>query len=138
MFRKYVTSTLMAMMVATAVPILSTTAAAQSRYCTCRSSRHYASRRYHRRYSTARSSYASRSYTNRTYATQSAAYRRPGFYSRHRKAINLAAGTGAGMLLGGLLGGRRGAGIGALAGAGGGAIFTHVQRPRNYTRRVYY
>ena len=128
MFRKYVTTTLMALMLAAAVPVFSTTVSAQSRYCTCPSSRRYASSRYHRRYSTASRTYASRAY----------AYKRPGFYSRHRKAINLAAGTGAGMLLGGLLGGRRGVAIGGLAGAGGGAIFTHVQKPRNYTRRVYY
>ena len=132
MFKKYVTAFLMAMMLAVTVPLFSATAAAQSRYCNCRSSsRHYAGRRYSRsRYTAARRSYAAQ---NR-YAT----YKRPGFYSRHRQAINIGAGTGIGMLVGGLLGGRRGLAIGGLAGAGGGALVTHKQRPRNYARRVYY
>jgi len=60
--------------------------------------------------------------------------KKPNFYRRHRKAINIAAGAGAGMLLGGLIGGRRGAGIGALAGAGGGYLVTKKQRPKNYVR----
>src|SRR5438445_6940804 len=116
MFTKYVTTFLMAMMFAVTVPIFSTPAVAQSRYCSCASSRRYASRRYtSRRY--ARRSYATRSYAStRQYAT----YKRPGFYSRHRQAINIAAGSGIGALVGGLLGGRRGVAIGGLAGAGGG------------------
>jgi len=60
--------------------------------------------------------------------------KKPNFYRRHRKAINIAAGAGAGMLLGGLIGGRRGAGIGALAGAGGGYLVTKKQRPKHYVR----
>ena len=60
--------------------------------------------------------------------------KKPNFYRRHRKAINIAASAGAGMLLGGLIGGRRGAGIGALAGAGGGYLVTKKQRPKNYVR----
>ena len=60
--------------------------------------------------------------------------KKPSFYRRHRKAINIAASTGAGMLLGGLLGGRKGVAIGALAGAGGGYLFTKKQRPKNYVR----
>ena len=63
--------------------------------------------------------------------------KRPNFYRRHRKAINIAAGTGIGMLVGGLLGGKKGLVIGGLAGAGGGALFTHKQRPKNYTRYYY-
>ena len=69
--------------------------------------------------------------------TQYVYVKRPNFYRRHRKAINLAAGTGIGMLVGGLLGGRKGVVIGGLAGAGGGALFTHKQRPKNYTRYYY-
>jgi len=38
------------------------------------------------------------------------------------------------MLVGGLLGGGKGVVIGGLAGAGGGALFTHKQRPKNYVR----
>ena len=39
--------------------------------------------------------------------------------------------------VGGMLGGKKGLVIGGLAGAGGGALFTHKQRPKNYVRRVY-
>lgn len=60
--------------------------------------------------------------------------KRPNFYRRHRKAINIGAATGIGMLVGGLLGGKKGVVIGGLAGAGGGALFTHKQKPKNYTR----
>ena len=63
--------------------------------------------------------------------------KRPNFYQRHRKAINIGGGTAAGMLLGGLIGGRKGVLIGGLAGAGGGALYTHKQRPKNYYRRTY-
>lgn len=64
-------------------------------------------------------------------------YKKPNFYRRHRKAINIGLGTGAGALVGGLLGGKKWALIGGLAGAGGGALFTHKQKPKNYTRRYY-
>lgn len=60
--------------------------------------------------------------------------KKPNFYRRHRKFINIAASTGAGMLLGGLLGGRKGVAIGAMAGAGGGYLLTRKQRPKNYVR----
>jgi len=60
--------------------------------------------------------------------------KRPNVYRRHRKAFNVGIGAGAGALVGGLLGGRKWALIGGLAGAGGGALFTHKQRPKNYTR----
>jgi hypothetical protein len=60
--------------------------------------------------------------------------KKPNFYRRHRKAINIGAGAVAGMVLGGLIGGKRGAGIGALAGAGGGYLVTKKQRPKNYVR----
>ena len=70
----------------------------------------------------------------RTYTT----VKKPNFYRRHRKAINIAAGTGVGMLIGGLLGGKKGVVIGGLGGAGGGALYTHYQRPKNYVRRYTY
>ena len=60
--------------------------------------------------------------------------KRPNVYRRHRKAFNLGIGTGVGALVGGLLGGKKGVVIGGLAGAGGGALVTHKQRPKNYTR----
>jgi outer membrane lipoprotein SlyB len=63
-------------------------------------------------------------------------YKRPNFYRRHRKAINIGAGTAGGALVGGLIGGRKGALIGGGAGAVTGAVVTHKQRPKNhYTRR---
>ena len=65
------------------------------------------------------------------------AVKRPNYYQRHRKAINIGGGTVGGMLLGGLIGGRKGVLIGGLAGAGGGALFTHKQRPKNHYRRYY-
>ncbi len=64
--------------------------------------------------------------------------KRANFYRRHRKAINIGAGTAGGALVGGLIGGRKGAVIGGLAGAGGGAYYTHKQRPKHHrtVRRV--
>ena len=60
--------------------------------------------------------------------------KKPNFYRRHRKAINIGAGAVAGAVVGGLIGGKRGAGIGALGGAGGGYLVTKKQRPKNYVR----
>ena len=65
------------------------------------------------------------------------AVKRPNFYRRHRKAINVGGGTAAGLLIGGLIGGRKGLLIGGLAGAGGGALFQHYQRPKNHNRYYY-
>ena len=75
--------------------------------------------------------------TVRTRSHRSVVYKRPNFYRRHRKAVNIGAGTGAGLLVGGLVGGRKGAVIGGLAGAGTGAIVTHKQRPKHHVRRYY-
>jgi hypothetical protein len=74
----------------------------------------------------------SRCYNSRTGKTYLC--KKPNFYRRHRKAINILGGAGGGMLLGGLLGGRKGAAIGALAGAGGGYLVTKKQKPKNYVR----
>lgn len=60
--------------------------------------------------------------------------KKPNFYRRHRKAVNIGAGAVAGAVVGGLIGGKRGAGIGALGGAGGGYLVTKKQRPKNYVR----
>ena len=65
---------------------------------------------------------------------QRTTYKKPNVYRRHRKAFNIGISTGIGMLVGGLLGGRKGVVIGGLAGAGGGALFTHKQKPKNYVR----
>jgi len=105
--KKYLVSFLMMAMFAVMIPLASaTTASAQTRY-----------------------------YRNgRTY--YSTTYKRPNFYQRHRNVMNMAIGTGAGLLLGGLIGGKRGAGIGALIGAGGSALYTYKIRPKR--TRYYY
>jgi hypothetical protein len=64
--------------------------------------------------------------------------KKPGFYRRHRKAVNIGAGTAAGAIVGGLIGGKKGALIGAGAGAGTGYIVTKKQKPKHYTRRYRY
>jgi hypothetical protein len=62
----------------------------------------------------------------------------PSTYDKHRKAVNLAAGTGLGAIIGALVGGRKGALIGGAAGLAGGAIVTKKQRPRNPNSNDYY
>lgn len=104
--KRYITTFLMAAMMAIAIPVLAQTTSAQTRY-----------------------------YTNSSLSRT--VYKRPNVYRRHRKAFNIGIGTGVGALVGGLIGGRKGVVIGGLAGAGGGALFTHKQRPKNYARRVY-
>ncbi|MBK6724315.1 MAG: hypothetical protein IPG58_13930 [Acidobacteria bacterium] len=105
--KKYITTFLMAMVVGVAIPVLAQSASAQT-------SRYYSS-------------------SNRSRTT----YKKPNVYRRHRKAFNIGIGTGIGAVVGGMLGGKKGLVIGGLAGAGGGALFTHKQRPKNYVRRVY-
>lgn len=108
MLKKYFTSLMMVTMLAVMMPLAASTtyAAANAGPSRCYNAR-----------------------TRRYYLCK-----KPNFYRRHRKAINIGAGTGIGMLVGGLLGGRKGVVIGGLAGAGGGALFTHKQRPKNYAR----
>jgi hypothetical protein len=61
---------------------------------------------------------------------------RPSYYRRHRNAVNIGIGTGAGAIIGALAGGRRGAVLGALIGGGGGAAYTYGFNPkRRYYRR---
>lgn len=62
-------------------------------------------------------------------------YKKPSFYRRHRNAVNIAAGTGAGALIGGIAGGKKGALIGSAIGAGGSAVYTYKVRPK---KRKYY
>jgi uncharacterized protein YcfJ len=64
-------------------------------------------------------------------------YKKPNFYRRHRKAMNIGIGAGIGALAGGLIGGRRGLAIGSLAGAGGGYLVTKKQKSKNYYKRKY-
>lgn len=105
--RKYITSILMAAMMAVMIPFAATSASAQTR-------RYYSS--------------------GRTYTTT---YKRPSFYRRHRNVINMAIGTGAGALLGGLIGGKKGALIGLAAGAGGSALYTYKLKPKRTYYRNY-
>lgn len=57
-------------------------------------------------------------------------YKKRSFYKRHRKVVNTAIGTGAGLVIGGLIGGKKGAGIGALAGAGGATLYNLKTRKK--------
>src|SRR5436190_19496772 len=108
MLKRSVISFLMFLMLAVLVPIAtSSTAMAQTR-------RVYSSR------------------THRYYY-----YKKPNFYRRHRKLVNIGAGTVGGAIVGGLIGGKRGAGIGALAGAGTGYLITKKQHSKHYYRRRY-
>ena len=127
MLKKALTSAIMTSVLALTVPFAATTTVnAQTRYCTCRTSRHRTVRR-----SVARRTYNANGYTSTRYATT---YKKPNVYQRHRRLFNTMFGAGAGALVGGLLGGRRGAGIGLLAGGAGSQILTHYQRPTNYYR----
>ena len=85
MLRKYIIAFLMAMMMAITLPMAATTVDAQTRH------------------------YRHRSRTSAYY------YKKPNFYRRHRKAVNVGGGAVGGMIVGGLLGGRKGAVIGGLA-----------------------
>jgi hypothetical protein len=108
MYRKYVTAFLMFLVLAIGMPLATATnVEAQTR--------RYYSRTQHRW----------------------VYYKKPGFYRRHRKAVNIGGGALAGAVIGGLLGGKKGVAIGGLAGAGTGALVTHKQRPKHYTRYYY-
>lgn len=98
--KKYITTFLMVATMAVMVPLMSTSADAQTR----------------------------RNVRSRSYATTT--YQRPSFYRRHRNLINIGIGTGAGALIGGLIGGRKGVLIGSLAGAGGSALYTYKLNPK--------
>ena len=134
--KKLISTVVMGMILAAAVPLMSVTARAQTRYCESnRREDRRESRRERRNYTTR---YYGDGYNN-TGSYNTANYRayntgRPNVYQRHRQAINIGAATGAGAILGALIGGRKGALIGAAAGAGGGYIFTKKQSPKNYYR----
>lgn len=98
--KKFIITLMMVAMMAVMVPMMSSSANAQT----------------------------NRYYRNRS--TYSTTYQRPSFYSRHRNLINIAIGTGAGALIGGLIGGKKGALIGTAAGAGGSALYTYKIKPK--------
>ena len=106
----------MAAMLAVALPVMATTATAQTR----------GRNSYNHTYQDGK-----RRYSNDNYEYNDG---RPNVYDRHRKALNIVIGTGAGAVLGAIFGGKKGAVIGAAAGAAGGAIVTAKQRPRNHYR----
>lgn len=121
--KKYISTFILAIMVAASVPAFASTAQAQ-KYCNTNNRRSYNNGGYYNN-----AGYYNNGDRNRNYA-----YKRPNIYRRHRKAFNIGIGTGIGMLVGGMLGGKKGLVIGGLAGAGGGALFTHKQRPKNRVR----
>ena len=126
----------MTALVAVMIPFAATTAEAHNG---CRAHRHRS--RTVARHTTYRSSqpvsYYTDQYGNRVATYTTTTVKRPSYYSRHRRLINTAAGAGVGALIGGLLGGKRGVAIGLLGGGLGSQVFTHYQRPRNYTRVRY-
>ena len=75
--------------------------------------------------------------TVRTRSHHAVYYKRPNYYRRHRKLVNIGGGAAGGAVIGALIGGRKGAVIGGVAGAGTGAVVTHKQRPKNHVRRYY-
>lgn len=139
---KIISTIVMSLMVAAAVPMMSVSADAQTRSCQTKS--HYKNNGHdnglHKGW------YKNKKRGNREYRTANYSDRynddgyynyndgRPNVYQRHRKAMNIGIGTGAGAILGGLIGGKKGALIGAAAGAGGGYIVTKVQKPTNQRR----
>lgn len=114
MFKKYIITFLMALLISIGVPFVAETGS-----------------------TTATAQIMTRTKYYRDSRGRLVAVRRPGIYRRHRKAINIGGGALGGALVGGLIGGRKGALIGGLAGAGTGAIVTHKQKSKHYTRRWY-
>jgi len=144
--KKIISTMVMGLMVAAAGTMMSVSADAQTRACQTRSHYKYnghdnglhkgwnknkkrGNREYREAYYADRYN-DGRNYNNKRYYGNN----RPNVYQRHRKAMNIGIGTGAGAILGGLIGGKKGAIIGAAAGAGGGYIVTKVQKPTNHRR----
>lgn len=142
--KKIISTIAMSMLLAAAVPMLSITVNAQTRSCQMKS--HYNRDRHdnglHKGwYKNGKNGRGDREYRNANYTERyddngysSYDDGRPNVYQRHRKAMNIGIGTGAGAILGALIGGKKGALIGAAAGAGGGYIVTKVQKPQNHRR----
>lgn len=100
--KKYITSILMATMVAVMIPFMSTEVSAQQ--------------------------YLRSRKVTRTYVTPT--NKKPSVYRRHRNLINIGIGTAAGAIIGGLVGGKKGALIGTAVGAGGSALYTYKINPK--------
>ena len=138
--KKVISTLVMSIMMVAGISVLAITASAQTRYCNANieDNRHdnglhkgwYKNKkRGNREYRDA--NYSDRYNDNSYYNYDNG---RPNVYQRHRKAMNIGIGTGAGAVIGSLIGGKKGALIGAAAGAGGGYIVTKVQKPQNYYR----
>ncbi|MBK8465095.1 MAG: hypothetical protein IPL32_04620 [Chloracidobacterium sp.] len=140
--KKIISTIVMSLMVAAAIPMMSISADAQTRSCQTRS--HYKSnghdnglhKGWYKNKKRGNREYRSANYSDRYNDNGYYNYNdgRPNVYQRHRKAMNIGIGTGAGAILGALIGGKKGALIGAAAGAGGGYIATKIQKPKNYRR----
>ncbi len=131
MFKKFVTTFLMAATLAVTIPALAGTASAQRRG-NDRNNNNRSYDRYNERYNDDR--YYDEDYNDGYYDQD---YKKPNVYDRHRKAINLGVATGAGAVLGAIFGGKKGAVIGAAAGAVTGAVITAKQKPRNTNNYPY-
>ena len=59
-------------------------------------------------------------------------------YEKHRNLINIGIGTAAGAIIGGLLGGKKGALIGTAVGAGGSALYTYKLNPKTKRYERFY
>jgi phage tail tape-measure protein len=103
----------MVAMMAVMIPMLSTSADAQTR------------------------NYRSGNYSQRS--NNQRIYKKRGVYDKHRNLINIGAGTGIGAIIGAIAGGKKGAAIGALVGGGGAAVYSYGIKPKkkNYYRRNY-
>ena len=140
--KKFISTIIMSLMLVAAVPVMSVTANAQTRYCETNSRNNgHDNGRHKGWYKNGKNRGGDREYRNANYTDRydDNGYSnydngRPNVYQRHRKAMNIGIGTGAGAIIGALIGGRKGALIGAAAGAGGGYIATKVQKPKNYRR----
>jgi len=135
MFKKLISSAIMTSIVALTIPFSAITAEAHPGCRTHRHSRTVARRTTYRSYQPV--TYYTDEYGNRVATYSTTTVKRPSYYARHRRLVNTAAGAGVGALIGGLLGGRRGVALGLLGGGLGSQVFTHYQRPRNYTRVRY-
>ncbi len=121
---------MMAAMVAVTIPAMTITSFAQTR---CNSN----NRQYRGQSRESAQYYNDSQYNDDNYQYDNGGYRsgQPNVYDRHRKAANIAIGTGAGAIIGALIGGKKGALIGAAAGVVGGVIITKKQNRKNYYRQ---
>lgn len=108
MKNRLIATFVMAAMMAVMVPLMSTSASAQTKR-----------------------------YNNRTRSYSQQSYKKPNVYKRHRNVINLGIGAGAGAIIGAIAGGKKGAAIGALIGGGGAAAYTYGINPKKKKQRYY-